>query len=278
MRRIVALFLVFSLFGCAHARVRHRDGRSAESASATLELLPGQQAWLRVGEKLEYAVSWWGIYVGTAELSVLPTHELGCVALVCQARSNPYLEAFYPVRVTLTSFFNTADRAPVRFEANVRRRWRKHQSTVTFDRVKSTAFHQLPKKKSATVVISPETQDGISLLYYARSIPFRVGKTIPFQITADGKNWDILGRITDIDVVKVRIGEFEAHEGTIELAYPVPFFQGARARVWIDSGPERIPLLTKINSRIGPVSVVLTKRSIDPEPPPWDPSESEIPK
>lgn len=215
---------------------------------------------LPVGEKLEYQLFWWGVPVGTVTLSIQPEgKKLAKVHL--EGRSNKYLQAFYPARVEMDSFLDAETLAPVRFHAYVKRRWRIHESTVTFDPVKKTAFHQLPKKRTATVPIRPDTQDGLSMLYYARTLDFEVGKEIPLEISADGKNWHLVGRIVRTGWMELkRIGAWPTVEGSVELAYPVPFFQGAKARVWFSADQERIPLLAKIRSRIGPVTVVLLRR------------------
>jgi hypothetical protein len=209
---------------------------------------------------LEYQVSWWGIPVGTALLSTVAA-EKKLVRLTCRARSNKYLEAFYPVRVELVSLIDPEAGSPRRFQASVKRRWRVHQSVVTFDPSKGTAFHELPKKRSATVPIGPATQDGLSLLYYVRTIPFEIGQSIPMEVSADGKNWHLTGRILRTSRVELRkVGAWPAAEGDVQLTYPVPFFQGAKAHVWFSAEGERIPLLAKIRSRIGPVTVVLIRR------------------
>ncbi len=214
-----------------------------------------------VGEQLEYRVFWWGIYVADATLTTEP--EKSHLKLSLRARSNRYLDAFYPARAELTSWIDPKAGSPRRFQALVKRRWRRHESVVTFDDGKRTAFHQLPKGRTATVSIGSTTQDGLSLLYYVRTVPFEVGQGIPLEVTADGKNWPLTGKIVRTGSVSLKgLKDYPAIEGQVQLAYPVPFFHGAKARVWFSNDGERIPLLAKISSRIGPVTVVLTHRAI----------------
>jgi hypothetical protein len=163
----------------------------------------------------------------------------------------------------LESQVDPQTRSPRRFQADVKRRWRHHNSWVTFDPTKGTAFHQLPKGKNATVGVAPTTQDGLSILYYARTIPLKVGQTVPLEVTADGKNWPISVRILRLGRVELRdLGTWPAVEGKVQLTFPVPFFHGARAHVWLSADRQRIPLLARIRSRVGPVTVVLTKRAL----------------
>ncbi len=267
------ILLFFLAAGCSQARIIPGGTRSIPGAPpGEPVLIPPASEWLMPGEELEYQICWWGVSVGTAILDVVPAGDGKRVYLMFKARSNPYLEVFYPVRAELTSLFDPEARSPRRFQAIVRRRWRRHDSVITFDPEKKTAFHQLPKGRSATVPIGPVTQDGISLIYYARSLDMRVGQTIPLQISADGKNWDLSGRIVRTSAVKLKgLGTWPAMEGTVELAYPVPFFQGARASIWFGADGRKVPLFAKIRSRIGPVTVALLRRSFRKGGPPADP-------
>ena len=264
--RLSAIFFSLLLAGCARAHViskpLERLGLFAPGPSAPALAAPPLES-VPLGERLEYQISWWSVPVATAVLTIEPAEDKkNLVRLTCRARSNAYLETFYPVRVELVSLIDPASCSPRRFQAYVNRRRRKHESVVTFDPVKGTAFHQLPKGRSATVSLGPTTQDGLSLLYYIRTIPFNPGQTIPLEVTADGKNWPLKGQVLRIGTVDLKqVGSYPAVEGQAELAYPVPFFRGARARVWFSADNQRIPLLAKISSRIGPVTVVLTKRS-----------------
>lgn len=253
--------------GCARASIL--PSPPSPSAATAAGKAPGSitppLTSLPVGEELVYEVSWWGIPVGTATLQTSRPSDKerrDLLELSFQARSNWYLQALYPVRVRLTSWVDPSTAAPHRFESYVRRHWREHESIITFDRSMATALHELPEDRKVTVSIQPATQDGLSMLYYVRTIPLELGKTVPLEISADGKNWALKGQVIRAHMVRVgRLGERPAVEGRVELAYPVPFFHGAQARVWLSADEDRIPLLVKIRSRIGPVTVVLVRRS-----------------
>jgi len=272
--------------GCARAHVVPTPARAPaiEMPGAILRKVPGVTVPITIApaspvipteEELEYRISWWGVPVANAILRSVPVaaedplrqqlpledqQTRNLVKLTIQARSNSYLEAFYPVRVELTSLMDSDARSPRRFQASVKRRWRAHESIITFDMEKRVAFHRLPKGRTVTVSIQPTTQDGLSLLYYVRTIPFEVGQEVPLEVSADGKNWSLNGRILRTGTVELKeLGSWPAVEGQVQLAYPVPFFHGAKAHVWFSADAQRIPLLARIRSRIGPVSVVLTR-------------------
>ncbi len=245
--------VIFLLHGCARAQIQ--TAPSQISSILSLEEFP-------VGEVLEYQISWWGVPVGIVTLSAKPASGASQAELICEGRSNRTLDAFYTVRIKLTSWVDRQTHTPRRFTASIKRRFRAHESVITFDPDKQEAFHELPKGRKASTPVGPQTQDGLSLVYHIRRVPLRVGQTIPLEVAADGKNWQLKGRVVRTGLIRVgKLGSWPAVEGEAELAYPVPFFQGARARVWMSVDEERIPLLAKIHSRIGPVTVVLTRRT-----------------
>jgi len=263
-RQYSGFLAVLALAGCTRAGVVRSVQGEIEAGRATPVSIAPPLASVPVGERLEYAISWWGVAVGTASLTTSQSKN-HLIQLSFKADSNWYLATFYPVHVKLNSWLDPKTVSPRRSESYLKRQWRLHQSVITFDPEKGTSLHELPGKKKVTVAVTPTTQDGLSMIYYARTIPLQLGKTVPLTISADGKNWDLNGTVLQAGIVRIgSAGYWPALEGQVELAYPVPFFHGAQARVWFSADSDRIPLLAKINSRIGPVSVVLTRRTVVP--------------
>jgi len=253
-----------------------REEDSAKVTPATVGRLPPPE--IPVVEHLEYQISWWGVPVAQLTMNAGPVTDKedidkltkdnfqpgNLLKLDCQARTLDYLKGFIPIQVHLVSFLDPKSRSPRRFEAFTKRRKRRHESVELFWLEKGQAFHQLPKGRSATVPISPTTQDGLSLLYYVRTLPLQVGQEIPLEVSAAGRNWQLNGKISRAGTVQIKkMKEWPAVAGEAKLAYPVPFFQGAHALVWFSADRERIPLLGRINSNIGPVTVVLTCRTTE---------------
>ncbi len=251
--------------GCARAGAAALGDSRAAKRGAPVSVAPPLQA-VPVGERLEYSIVWWGIPVGNAVLITSRSEEKGYSGLVrldFQARTNWYLRALYPVRAVLISHFDPQAGSPRRFQSYLKRQWRLHQSLLVFDPASGICVHELSEGRRVEVRIPPNTQDGLSMLYYIRTIPLELGKTIPLTVTADGRNWDLKAEVARASVVRIgRMGEIPAVEGRAELAYPVPFFHGAKARVWLSADDQRIPLMAKIRSRIGPVTVTLIRRSV----------------
>lgn len=244
--------------GCTRAYL------SGTSPSETAQPVPiaSPVAAIPVGETLKYQISWWGAPVATAVLTsqLIDNNQ---VQLTFEGRSNWSLDLIYPVRAKLTSIVDTATLQPRQFQGYLKRRWHVHESTVHFDHQAGVAVHHLKEGEPVRVPITSKTQDGISLIYHVRTLPVRLGETLPFQITADGKNWDITTQVVRAQIVSIgNLGKWPAIEGEGELAYPVPFFHGARANVWFSADADRIPLLARIKSRIGPVTAVLTERTL----------------
>ncbi len=265
-RVLAGLFLMALLLlaGCARARVvRAREGETPRGAAGPVSIAP-PLATIPVGERLDYDVLWWGVLVGRARLETNLTPDGKRVELNFLADSNWYLRALYPVHVHLNSMVDPQTVSPRRFDSYLKRQWRVHESVISFEPTQGVSVHHLPGDRVITVPVGPTTQDGLSMLYYARTMPLALGKTVPLEITADGKNWPLNATVTQAGIIHIgSAGYWPAVEGEVELAYPVPFFHGAKARVWFSADQDRIPLLAKIRSRIGPVTVVLSRRSFD---------------
>lgn len=262
LRLTTFILLSGLLAGCSRAGIARSQPAQVEEGTATPISIASPLRTIPVGEQLEYDIFWLGTLVGSATLNTSLTEE-NKVLLNFEADSNWYLRIFYPVRVRLSSWIDPETSSPVRFESYLKRQWREHESVITFDSKKGTSLQQLPGDRTVTVPITAKTQDGLSMLYYARTMPFELGKTIPLEVTADGKTWALKGTVMQAGIIRIgNSGYWPAVEGEVELAYPVPFFHGATARVWFSADEDRIPLLAKIKSRIGPVTVVLARRTV----------------
>ena len=252
-----------TLAGCTRAGIVRPHARQVKAGTATeVSIAPPLQR-VPVGEALRYDVFWLGILVGTAKMTTSLSPDRKRVQLNFQADSNWYLRIFYPIHVRLSSWVDSETGSPRRFESYLKRQWRVHTSVITFDLKNNTSLQELPDGE-VTVPISEKTQDGLSMLYYARTMPLALGKTVPLEVTADGKNWALNGTVVQAGIIRIGdSGYWPAVEGELQLAYPVPFFRGANARIWFSADQDRIPLLAKINSRIGWVTVVLTRRALE---------------
>ena|GEM_PF-2334403 len=260
---LLTAFCLLSFSGCGRAGIARMRTAQVEEGTATPVSIASPLQRLPVGEELEYDIFWLGVLVGSAKMTTALTEEK-LIHLSFQAQSNWYLKPFYPIRVRLNSLVDPETVSPRRFDSYLKRQWRVHSSVITFDLKKGTSLHHLPEGKEVEVQVTPKTQDGLSMLYYARTMPMALGKTVPLEVTADGKNWSLNGTVVQAGIIRIgNSGYWPAVEGQVELAYPVPFFYGATARVWFSADEDRIPLLAKINSRIGRVTVVLARRTVE---------------
>lgn len=219
-----------------------------------------------IGETLDYQIYYFGTPIASATLTTSPPSDLkykGLVELKFESRAHWYLRTIYPVRTILVSWVDPKTVVPRRAEAYIKRQWRLYQDEITFDQERGLALHKISGKKSITVPIHPNVHDSLSLIYYARTIPLKPGEDFPIQVTADGKVWQLTAQTKQAGIIRVgRAGYFPAIETEMELAYPIPFFNGANAEIWFSADRDHIPLVIKLKSRFGPISAVLAKRTV----------------
>ena len=225
-------------------------------------------AEIPIGETLEYQVYFFGTPVATATMTTSRPSDpkyAGLVELKFESHAHWFLRALYPVQTILVSWVDPRTVISRRSESYIRKRWRLYQDIITFDQERGLALHKISNQKSITVPIHPNVHDSLGMVYYARTLPIVPGQSFPIQVTSDGKVWQLTAQALQACIVEVERAVYRpAVEVEMELAYPVPFFDGANAQIWFSADSERIPLIVKLKSRMGPVNAVLMKRTLRP--------------
>ncbi len=254
--------------GCVSPAQFHPRGTAGgtKQVSGPPIVIAAPLAEILAGETLDYQIYYFGTPVATATLTTSPPSDLkykGLVELKFESRAHWYLRTIYPVRTILVSWVDPKTVVPRRAEVYIKRQWRLYQDQITFDHERGLALHKISGKKSITVPIPSNVHDSLSLIYYARTLHLKPGENFPVQVTADGKVWQLTAQAKQAGIIRVgRAGYFPAIETEMELAYPIPFFNGANAQIWFSADGNHIPLVIKLKSRFGPVSAVLAKRTV----------------
>ena len=261
---IVVVFV--ALCACRHpVSWASEIGKEAQHAPSTA-VAP---AWPHplLGERLSFHGRWLGIPVGRGWIEVKEIVSLnGRQAYHIEARghSNDILSTFYPIRDELHSYLDCETLQPLRFEKYQREGRYRADELVTFDYAASTAtYRSLLNQSVKEIRLTSDVQDLISALYWFRRQPLQPHTTVSLNLYSDEKLYH-----TDI-----QIGEFLMLEllkrGTFPclVVEPKASFKGLlvkRGRLWayVTLDERRLPLLVKITTPWGPMSVVLDEASI----------------
>ena len=220
----------------------------------------------RIGEKLEYDVRWMGLGVGTGTLEVkdiVPMKEKRVYHFVVTTRSNRFLSTFYPVHDEIHSYVDVETFVPCKFK-KIQNEGRYHaDEEMEYDQANRHAtYHSFRSNTTKEMEIPRNVQDSLSTLYYFRTLPVEIGKSVFIDVNADEKNWKLEVKILKSGILKL----FANKEVPALLTEPLAQFHGifirkGRMQIWFSLDEKRIPLYMKAKVPFGIVEVVLKKES-----------------
>jgi len=220
----------------------------------------------RVGETLEYDVRWMGIGVGTGILQVkeiVPIEGKNSYHFVVTTRSNRFLSTFYPVEDAIHSYVDVETLLPYKFRKIQREgRYRADEEMVYDQTSHQATYHSFRNNSKKEMEIPPNVQDSLSTLFYFRTLPLEIGKSVFIDVNADEKNWRLEIKLLKSGLLKL----FAKKEVPALLTEPLAKFHGifirkGRMQIWFSLDEKRTPLYMKASVPFGVVEVVLKKES-----------------
>lgn len=203
-----------------------------------------------VGERLDYAVSWWGIDVGDVRIEVARLIEwkgLRLAHVVATARTNEFFSLLYNVDDRSESWIDIDALRTVRTATLTRHAEKETWEEVEFD-WKTHLVHVVEEKrhatriKQATLDTGPFLYDTFDALYALRSLPWGDGLGVDMPIYASRKIYGLHvdgGRTEKVD--DPVLGEIEAL-----VLRPYDSIDGKPAddgagEVWVQASPPHVP-------------------------------------
>jgi len=266
--QLTAYSLSLFLTGCAaniHMQmVRLPDAEHRTRLISPEDIKPSVRL-LTVGEKLTYQISWNGIPVGYATLSVEKLEKLNgrdVYVLVSTARSNEFLSKIYRIEDVYRSYLDAEKLYPLKFEKNTKDGRHTSNDVVELDHDNRVAHYtSLKSGEKKDVGITPGIQDIVSCLYYFRTIDFKVGDKLPTKVYVREKSYDLLINVQGYERASINgIGEFYVFK-----IHPVASFKGifmSRGNGWIlvTTDQRRLPIAAMIKvTPFGSITCVLEK-------------------
>ncbi|MFH1858432.1 MAG: DUF3108 domain-containing protein [Candidatus Omnitrophota bacterium] len=264
---LLIFFLTFSVSGCAgFVRFTQKRELTKERREAvSLDALATPVLQFSEGEKLEYDIRWMGMSVGTGRLEIQaiePYEGRQVFHIVMRTESNWFLSSFYPVKDEIHTYIDTEKLIPYKFRKIQREGGYRADEEMRYDQENHKAsYRSLLNNSSKEMEIPPAVQDSLSTLYYFRTLPLEMGKSVFIDVNADEKNWRL-----EIQVLKSGLLALHGKEETPAfLVEPLAKFHGVfirkgRMQIWFSLDKRRIPLYMKANIPFGIVEVVLKKR------------------
>jgi hypothetical protein len=209
-----------------------------------------------VGEKLTFDINYGFINAGTASIEVSKLIEYQsrpAYQIISKAESNSFFSTFYRVEDRIESITDAAGLFSWRFEKNLKEGSFKAERQCIFDQEN----HKVYDGKD-TIEIKPFCQDALSVMYFVRTQPLEVGKSIVVDDYVDGKNYAVEVRVLRKETITVKAGAFDCI--VVEpLTSAVGVFKNeGKLTVWLTDDRLRMPVLMKSKILVGSVSAELT--------------------
>ncbi len=107
-------------------------------------------------------------------------------------------------------------------------------------------------------VIEADTQDIVSAVYKLRSLDLAVGKTFTFQVSDTGLVYKIPVKVTGREEIKSELGKRWCWRVEPEIFGPDKIIeQEGSLTIWITDDSDRVPVLAKLETKLGDVEIKL---------------------
>jgi hypothetical protein len=209
------------------------------------------------GELFTYAIQYGLIYAGDATLEVRNVAVVDSVKayhIVSTARTNSAFDHVFKVRDRHDSLMDYENLFSLSFEKHLREGKFKRDEKVIFDQKNHVAIYA-----NKRVQIPPSTQDFLSALYYARTLPLAVGQAVALANHTGGKNYPIYVKILRRERIKVPAGEFDCLVVEPVLQTSSLFEHKGKLTIWVTDDTVKMPVLLRSKVVVGAFEAVLKK-------------------
>lgn len=227
----------------------------------TLVLVPVVASAFSIPERLEFGLYWAGIKAGNA---VMETKDNGStIQIVSTATSTPLVSVFYKVEDVVTSTIQKSEKSPfgasLNYRIKIREGSHRRDKEVIFDSTaKKVTYTNHIDKTNALHDLTEATFDPLASLYYVRTLPLEVGKSVYVSIFDSGKFYKL-------EVKVIRREEIETPAGTFKtiMVQPVMLTEGIFSRkgdmhVWFTDDEKKVPVQLKTKVKVGSITGQLT--------------------
>jgi hypothetical protein len=238
-------------------------GRGLSAAAPATSKKPSWKATRRsnkafaVGEKLTFAVQYFGITAGFATLSIPEyTAQAGrpCFRIVAQAQSHPFFERIFKVGDRIETMFDTEYLIPWRYEKHLREGGFSADTFFIYDQRQNLLFND----RSQSVTIPAEVQDVISCFYLYRTFDLHVGSEDWVNVAADNmKNYELQVKVLRGENIQTLAGDFDCLVVQPFMKFQGVFQQKGEVFIWLTNDARHIPVMIKSKIAIGSIDIIL---------------------
>jgi hypothetical protein len=209
------------------------------------------------GERLTFELRWAFVRAGEVVLEVRPTttfESLPARHFTVNARTTRFVDNFYKVRDTITSFCDLSMTRSLHYHKQGQEGTDSGETFIDFDWNESTARHRNLERARDPIPVEPSTFDPLSIFYHFRTLDLENGKELTASVT-DGKK-HVLGqaRVIDRQTVTVKAGTFDTFLVEPELKDVGGVFKkspDAKLQIWVTADEYKVPVMIRSKVAVG---------------------------
>jgi len=258
---VVACFLIVIGYQITMQYGQAQPGTGAVAGNATDSLSQAigrvvDNVAFGVGERLCFDIGYGFINAGTATMEVVDVVNYNgrpAYRIVSSAQSNKFFSSFYPVNDRVESIMDAVGLFSWRFQKILREGTFRANQEYAIDQVKHSVIYN-----NDTITVAAYVQDALSALYYVRTQPLEVGRSIFVDNFTDGNNYPLEVRVYRREKVKIKAGEFNCLVVEPLLQTTGVFKHEGKLTVWLTDDRVKLPVLMKSKVVVGSITAELT--------------------
>ncbi|HET8562725.1 MAG TPA: DUF3108 domain-containing protein [Candidatus Binatia bacterium] len=253
-RHALYMMLIFQLVGVSVAG--QSNDKPAEIPSYQPKFYPFDG-----GEKAVYRATWNGITVATTEVFTTPVWMEGkkFYQVKVDAKTSKALDLIWKMRDTISSTFEAKTLSPSRFVFNQRENSRVVDTEAQYNGgTKKWAVNRQQKGKKPRIYEfdSENTLDPITAVYVARSVDFKVGDRLYFNVFGGRYQYLLELAVAGRETIQLESGKVDAFKIVPRVTNLSKSGYAGRlneAAIWITADARRMPVMLTSKIFVGTV-------------------------
>jgi len=215
----------------------------------------------RVGERLEYQLSWGAVPAGKSIMEVVEVVKIKGIPayhLLSKVSSNDAIASFYSLNDHIDTYVATDDLRTLKYVALTRENDRVRDEIAFFDYKKGEATYR-KRGKEKKISLPPDLYDSVSSFYYLRRLPLKPGMKIVINSFSGGRLYQNSIKVISREKVSVKWGTFEALKVFIRVLESGSGKKKGESYAWFTDDEGKIPVKIKTKSSFGYISSELER-------------------
>lgn len=206
------------------------------------------------GETLDYDLVWLRITGGGARMTIAPADDAR-YRLTSIGKSSKTFARIYSVRDEIETFVSRETFSTLHYRKLLKEGSNRKDETTVID----PSTHIATRRGDEYIPVPPVVFDPLSLIYYMRGFPLKVGEVLKFTILADGKLRDVEAHVVRTETLDTPAGKFNCLVVEPHMEAAGIFREDAKSQmtIWYSDDWRHLPVRIRSEAKIGAITATL---------------------